>query len=284
MAIVSEVTMAVLGGVLLWAQQMSVNLEAIVVEENAGPVDRWLDGFTSRPTVHTLEGRLLVEPVTPRPESTPPAPAVPSTFDIVDVEVVVESGIVMAEVRGLEVARVVVDADGTEHIEVGVGLYDRAGHKVMSAGRPVADTLADVVARVAELRRPAASAHTFNRLCRERWMRTMLVAEPALVDLVDLHPVEPLPPRVSLLDAGPAPALGTDGHGSTVLLMASAGVDPGLPVSTAAIAQREGPDRIVVALPDRDRLDPVRRLLTRLRWPVEMVGIDPPWSESVRST
>ena len=66
--------------------------------------------------------------------------------------------------------------------------------------------------------------------------------------------------------------------------MASAGVDPGLPVSTAAIAQREGPDRIVVALPDRDRLDPVRKLLTRLRWPVEMVGIDPPWSESARST
>ena len=277
--------MAVVGGVLLWAQQSSVKLEAIVVEEKAALVDRWLDGFASRPVVRTLERRLLALPTTPAAaDSPPPAPAVPSAFDIVGVEVVIENGVVLAEVNGLEVARVVVDGDGTERIEVGVGLYDRAGHKVMSAGRPVAAILADVVAKVAEVRRPSASSHTFNRLCRERWLRTALVTEPVLVDLVDLRPVDPLPLRVSLLDACPAPALGTDGDGSTVLVMASAGVDPGLAVSTAAIAQRDDPDRIVVAVPPRDRLAPVQRLLTRLRWPVEMIGLDPPWSESARST
>ena len=192
---------------------------------------------------------------------------------------VVEAGLVLAEVNGLEVARAVVGDDGADRIEVGVGLYDRVGHNVMSAGRPIDRTLADVVARVAAVRQPAAGAHAFNRLCRERWLRTALVAEPALVGLVDLRPIDPLPPRASLLDVCAAPALGTDVDGSAVLVMASAGIDPGLAVSTSAIAQREDPRRIVVALPSRDRLAPIERLLTRLRWPVEMVGIAPPWSD-----
>jgi hypothetical protein len=106
-----------------------------------------------------------------------------------------------------------------------------------------------------------------------------VVAEPALVGLVDLRPIDPLPPRASLLDVCAAPALGTDVDGPTVLVMASAGIDPGLAVSTSAIAQREDPRRIVVALPSNDRLAPIERLLTRLRWPVEMVGIAPPWSD-----
>ena len=108
---------------------------------------------------------------------------------------------------------------------------------------------------------------------------TGLLVGSALVGLVDLRPIDPLPPRASLLDVGAAPALGTDVDGSAILVMASAGIDPGLAVSASAIAQREDPRRIVVALPSRDRMAPIERLLTRLRWPVEMVGIAPPWSD-----
>ena len=95
-AIISKLTMAAVGGVLLWAEQASATLEAIIVvdDDDGGLVDRWLDGFASRPAVRTLDGR---GPAEPAPEPPQRAPAIPSVFDKVDVEVVVEAGVVLVD-------------------------------------------------------------------------------------------------------------------------------------------------------------------------------------------
>jgi hypothetical protein len=276
-ALVSNPTTTVVGGVLLWAQQAAVLLEAVIVDAEAGRVDEWLEGFDPRPAVFGLDGNLLVDPVPPADRREGRAPAVPPAFDLADVEVVIENGVVRAEVDGLEVARLVVHEDGEHRVEVGVGQYDRAGHKVMSADRPLDETLDDVVTAVRASRHRSAPAHTYNRLCRERWLRSVLVAEPSLVGLVELHPVDPIPTRSGLLDVSPAPAIGADPEGVRVLVMASSGVDPGLALSTSAVARREDPARIVVALPPRDLIAPTQRLLDILRWPVETAGVEPPW-------
>ena len=276
-ALISQPTTTVVGGVLLWAQQAAAVLESVIVDGEAGLVEQWLDGFDPRPAVFGLDGNLPVEPVPPADRRARPAPAVPPAFDLADVEVVIEDGVVRAEVDGLEVARLVVHEDGEARLEVGVGHYDRAGHQVMSAARPVDETLGEVVTAVRASRHRGAPAHTYNRLCRERWLRSVLVVDPSLVGLVELHPVDPIPVRSGLRDTAPAPAIGSDREGAKVLLMASAGVDPGLAPSTSAVARREGPDRIVVALPPRDLIAPTRRLLNTLRWPVETATIEPPW-------
>ena len=108
----------------------------------------------------------------------------------------------------------------------------------MSANRPIAETLAEVVDAVARLRRPGAASHSYNRLCRERWLRSWLIADPALVGVVGLEPIDPAQPRANLLEPSPAPALGSDEDGSRVLVVASAGVDPGLAPAVAIVAAR----------------------------------------------
>jgi hypothetical protein len=278
-AVVDEATMTVVGGVLLWAERAGVGLEALIVPERdrVGVVAGWLEGFASPPVVRGLTGRELFSPG-PAPESAAPIPpVVPAEFEAADVEVVIENGMVLAEVDGLEVARVLIDADGRERVAVGVGRYDRAAHDVMSAEMPLAERLATVVEGVRAVRRPVAAAHNLNRLCRERWLRAVLVAEPGPVGLVELRPADPIPPRESLLDRGPAPAVGTDAAGAKVLVMATAGIDPSVTVATSAVARREEPDRIVVALPPRDLIRPTERLLATLRWPVKSFPMDPPW-------
>jgi hypothetical protein len=276
-ALVGKPTTTVVGGVLLWAQQAAVVLESVIVDGEAGLVDQWLEGFDPRPAVFGLEGSRPVGPVPPAHRRAPPSPPVPPAFDLADVEVVIEDGVVRAEVDGLEVARLVGHEDGELRLEVGVGQYDRAGHKVMSAARPIDETLDEVVTAVRACRHRGAPAHTYNRLCRERWLRSVLVVDPSLVGLVELRPVDPIPARTGLLDTSPAPAIGSDREGVKVLVVASAGVDPGLAPSTSAVARREGPARIIVALPPRDLIAPTQRLLNALRWPVETAGIEPPW-------
>ena len=67
--------------------------------------------------------------------------------------------------------------------------------------------------------------------------------------------------------------MGTDSEGRRVLVVCSVGVDPQIVSATADLVLRETPDRVVVALPDRDILVPVEQALARLRAPVNVVGV-----------
>jgi len=98
--------------------------------------------------------------------------------------------------------------------------------------------------------------------------------------LVDLKPVDPADQRANLRDPAPAPALGTDSDGRRVLVVCSVGVDPQVVSAAAALVLRESPDRVVVALPDRDVLVPVEQALARLRVPVNVVGMVCGWEDA----
>ena len=61
------------------------------------------------------------------------------------------------------------------------------------------------------------------------------------------------------------------------LVGCAGGGDPQTVSATADLVLRETPDRVVVALPDRDILAPVEQALARLRAPVNVVGVVCGW-------
>jgi len=193
------------------------------------------------------------------------------------VEPMVEHGIWRGEVAGLEVVRVVDDPELGNHVQVGVGRFDREAGVLLHADQPQGESLAAAADLIRAHRRPGTGAHPLSTLCRERWLRRDLCIDPSPVGLVDLESVDPADQRANLRDPAPAPALGTDSDGRRVLVVCSVGVDPQIVSATAALVLRETPARVVVALPDRDILVPVEQALARLRVPVNVVGVVCGW-------
>ena len=189
----------------------------------------------------------------------------------------VEHGIWRGEVAGLEVVRVVDDPELGNHVQVGVGRFDREAGVLLHADQPQGESLAAAADLIRAHRRPGTGAHPLSTLCRERWLRRDLCIDPSPVGLVDLESVDPADQRANLRDPAPAPALGTDSDGRRVLVVCSVGVDPQIVSATAALVLRETPARVVVALPDRDILVPVEQALARLRVPVNVVGVVCGW-------
>ena len=170
-------------------------------------------------------------------------------------EVVVEEGILRAEINGLEVARVVpADDEGDARLEVGVGRFDREAFAMVNAG--LQDTEALAKAADDRARHPASRTHRchqLNQLAPERWLRAGLVADPSPLGLHDLEPIEPALPRTNLKDRGGASALGVDADGRPVVVTCSYGMELDLVPSAADDRAMHAPGaRLVLAVPARD--------------------------------
>ena len=187
-----------------------------------------------------------------------------------------DHGLLIGEVAGLEVARVV-DGDDGPIIELGVGQADRELNQLIHRGAAVDAELRRVIAAVVDLRQ-AGSHHPLARLGRGRWLRSMILDEPALVDAVDLRPLVPLRPRSSLISNDPSAAWGTSADGSPLIVVATTGVDLDLVPEAADYRQRTDPTAsIVLAMPKRDlRLN---SLLLDLLPNAAAVAIEPPWEQ-----
>ncbi len=192
-------------------------------------------------------------------------------------EVVVEHGIVTGEVEGLEIARIVQDDAGTR-VEVGVGRNDREAFAMLHGHLPTHEALAKVIATVREHRRDGRPAHPLNRLAAERWLRRRLVAEPGLVGLAHLEPIEPPLPRTSLADAAAAFALGTDESGAPVLVAASVGVDVDVIPAAVDLWAAGAPEaKIRIVVPERDALAVTHRIAAAAVAPVQIHPIADDW-------
>jgi hypothetical protein len=280
-----------LGPALIWADREGLDGLHVVVEDPsaAGLLARRATAFARTPTVWRAEGRALV-PADPAPHPAPVEPPAVAReaaglLHEAGVEVTVEHGEIRGEIRGLEVARVVVADDGTARIEVGVGRHDREAFALVHGDLPTADALASVVRSVGTWRRPEAEAHPLRHLVPERWLRWRLMSEPGLLGLAELHPAEPVVPRGSVKDSGAAVAHGRDAEGRTVVVACSVGVDLDL-VPTAADARLaiDPTARLLVVLPERDDLPVTRRLVAALTEPAEIVPLAGDWRASGRPT
>lgn len=198
-------------------------------------------------------------------------------------EIVSEHGVVRGEVLGLEVARLVrwpVDTggDGELHLEVGVGRFDRDAVWAVRDGEDMVGALDDTVAMVREYRRPGAPPHPLGRLRRERWLRSVILAEPSLVGASELSPVGMTTEAAGLKDTHPAGAVGRDADGRPLVVVTSTGVDlAAVPLAADLHASFDESARLVVAVPPADVHPVLGRLTSMLRANAEIIPVVAPW-------
>lgn len=191
-------------------------------------------------------------------------------------DVVIEHGLIIGEILGVEVARIAVEVDGRAQVRVGVGLYDQEAHALVHAGAGVAERLDQVVAEVRRHRNAQAGPHPLNRIARERWLRSVVVDDPSLLGLDTLAPEAPLVPRSGIHEQRPVAARGTRGD-TQVLVVCSTGIDLDLVPMAAAHIGHDRPDEVVLVLPARDHHEIIGRMAGRLAVPASLTSVPDPW-------
>jgi len=254
----------------------------LLMDDDAPSVARRAQLFEPAPSVWKVDGTQVAPAVADAAPEQIPAPElrpdIAELLEVPGVDVVVEHGCIIGECRGLEVARVT--GQGSEQrLDVGVGAYDQGAFAVMNPDLTPVEALADVVAQVLTHRRRGAQPHPINRLARERWVRSELLQDPSLVQLVSLAIVEPAQAREGIKDVAIASALGSDSAGQRVLVACSVGIDLDAIPAAADLAERHHADRIVVVLPDRDRHPLVQAIGAQSRRPVSFVTAPTPWDD-----
>lgn len=275
-----------LGPAMLWARRRGVKRLSVLVDDGAdgsvAPVLARRAGlFTDPPAVLAVDGAEVAPAVPAPPMAFPPLPdgvaAVAARIEAAGAVPVPDDGTLVAEVNGLEVARVGVDATGP-WLDVGVGRNDRLAHRLLHGEDPEG-ALARVVAEVAAIRRPGAPDHPLNRMARERWLRHEVMKRPSLVGARWLAPLPTPVRRHDIRDPAPAPARGEDGSGRPIVVVCSTGIDPDLVPVAADVREAVAPGgRLVIAVPERDVHPATTELAAALREPAEVVAVCPPWA------
>jgi hypothetical protein len=250
----------------------------LIVDDAAGLLARRASQFAEPPVIWFAAGTTLEQA---EPEPLAPDPALDSrvapfadVLTAAGADPVVEHGRLIGEVEGLEVARVVVDADGP-HLEVGVGRFDREAHALVSSDRPTAETLAGVVAFVRSHRRHDGEPHPLKQLAADRWLRSRLLHDPGLVGADHLAPMSPTVEAPDLRTAWPSPATGIDTEGRPIVVVASVGVDLDLVPAAADARLADGRGaRLVLAMAERDAHPVTRALAAALADPAEIVTVE----------
>ena len=282
-----------LGAALAWSVRRSASELHVVADSGGGIIARRATAFTVPISVWFAQERTLL-PVVPEP--LVPPPTVPMShaeltpmIEAAGAVPFAEHGVLVGEVRGLEVCRVVdqpttgffadqVDGDlpappAGLQLEVGVGAADREAFQLLHGDLPTQEALTGVVRSVAAVRSDDAPQHPLNRIGRERFLRWKAENDPASLGLSTLVAAEPPMPRANLKDPTPCVAVGTRADGTTVRVVFSAGVDLDLIPYVADVQLAHG-EATIVAAPSRDLVALTGDLAALLAQPVDLVAID----------
>lgn len=276
-----------LGAAIAWMLRSGATRLHVVAEIGTGLLARRAAEFGGIVTVwHAIERTIV--PAVAEPAASPGrVPAHHEEFrSIIEragADAHVEHGVLIGEVRGLEVCRVVDDAHlGTTRLEVGVGAHDREAFQMLHGDVPPAESLARIVRTVLRHREVGAPQHPLNRLASERFIRWRLLDDPLLVGAGDLWPSPPPVVRSNLKDPTPCVAVGPEATGvGEVMVVCSTGVDLDL-VPFAADARAAylaagpgvGAVRLVIVTPSRDQVKVAGEIAGLLRHPAEFVALD----------
>ena len=210
---------------------------------------------------------------------TPELPALIAVMQGAGLEVVSEHGVIVGEVAGLEVARIVSDLNG-DRIEVGVGAHDREAFALLHGHLPTTEAIARVADVVKNHRMPGAEPHPLNRLGAERWLRARLIAEPERIGAQKLEAAEPPVERTNLKEAVPAVAKGLTHDGKELVVVCAVGIDLDvLPFAADARLLHDQSAKLKVMIPQRDAHQILFDLAGRLVQEAEIVGVDDNWRQ-----
>ena len=186
----------------------------------------------------------------------------------VGAEPVWEHGVLTAEVRGLEIARV---EDG--ELAVGVGKHDREGHRMANPDADPIAALQSLADRVRLERTAESPGGLMTTVGRERWLRSVVIAHPDMVGAADLTAIEPPLPRQDLRATSIAPALG-----GGIVVACSVGIDPNLVPSAAEVRAAHEPDaELVLVVPEADDAPSMHRLAAALKKPARVITVPADW-------
>ncbi len=163
-------------------------------------------------------------------------------------------------------------------IEVGVGAHDREAFALLHADEPTAEAIGRVAEVVRTHRSPGASPHPLNRMGAARWLRSLLIRRPELVDAGRLRAASPPVPRGGPKDPAPAVAYGLTPDGRRLIVVVCVGIDLDVVPFAADARLFLDPDaELTIALPRRDAHEVIRSMAARLRDPARIVEIDDGW-------
>jgi hypothetical protein len=290
-----------LGGPVIWAANRGLERLRLIVD----PADEAVAGILarratclSRPVeVFTVAGTALVAvSPSPFPPASAPVEGVESLKALLAAEgceVVEEHGVVRGEVLGLEVARIETAAEGgaaadgapgEPRLECGIGRFDREAGALLRSDLDAAGSLQTVVEVVRAQRWPGAELHPLRDLCRERWMRVALSADPSVLDAAAVTPIPAVHDRPNLRDPAPAFAIATHDDEDDELVVCSVGADVDLVPATAEMLVASGLTRVVVVTPDASPIPAVAvKALTWLPAESRVVVMVAPWTAAAVS-
>lgn len=187
-------------------------------------------------------------------------------------DVVIEHGIVVGEVLGLEICRVVDDEiTGDTRLEVGMGAHDREAFALIHGHLPTEEALASVIETVAQHRADGARLHPLNTFGAERLLRARCIDTPALVGLTSLEPADPPVLRTNVKDAVPCVARGRDESGTEAVVTFVHGVDLDVVPFALDAADRFGDKaRVIIAAREKDVVPSIMKMGVLAHRPVEL--------------
>lgn len=271
-----------LGPALMWADRRGVAAVELLADGAVAPdLARRANAVDARLEVWTIDGTQLIETAAAGPLAVPELPpaawAFADTITAAGARPVDDHGRLVAEVAGLEVARVSELDDGSFELEVGVGQADRELQQLVHGAMERSDALVRAIGLVQEHRRPGVPLHPLNRLARERWLRSSILDQPGQLDLVEAEPLAPLRPRSTLLGTVPSAVLARTPNGRATVVVCSVGIDVDLIPEAADYRVRSAPDaELVVVLPATDVHPAIGRQLQRLD-NARFATVVPPW-------
>ncbi len=271
-----------LGGALASAVRAAATEVHIFASGSSDVLARRAQLFSSAITVWEVNEGDVTPAVASDTAPQKPVPDVPelvSTLNESGLEVVVEHGVIVGEIAGLEVARIISDEYGNR-IEVGVGAHDREVFALLHGNMPTVEAIEQVANVVRSHRLPAAEPHPLNRLGAERWLRSHLVTKPERVGASELVTAPPPVQRTNLKEAVPAVATGRLADGTDVVVVCAVGIDLDLiPFAADARLFLDPQATLMVVIPERDAHSILYELADQLIDPASVVPIDNDWRE-----
>jgi hypothetical protein len=267
-----------LGPAVAWALRSGATRLHVLAGSATGLLARRAAAFRMPIEVWHVHERALLPAIAEPLAPPPPVPARHERFRAViesgGAVPLVEHGVLVGEVGGLEVCRVIDDPHtGEARLEVGIGAHDREAFRLLHGQRPTIEALADVVAAIRPHRLPDAAGHPLNRLAAERALRARLVSSPHSIGATKVVPAQPPIARVNLKDAVPCVAVASLA-GVEVAVVCSTGVDLDLIPYAADARLSTGLDDCLAVVRARDLLPVQAAISAALRRPVELVALD----------